>query len=165
MCMFKTMYFVLAYKSSPTVYKPVLQYTNPTMQLQSLKTAKTRQKPALFLTCAVLNIRMGTAGCNLQCINASNTMSCDVLIIKQGHLDMYLFSDSCQLIPMLQRQHTANLHLLHLIIGCLVGLDSCRPVSPELSQGCCLHPTTHSGKEEDKLCHHSWQRRRQAVSS
>ena len=62
---------------------------------------------------------------------------------QQSHLDVHFFSHSVELVPMLEGQHTANLHLLHLCIGGLVGLDRCGPVSPELRQSSSLPSNTY----------------------
>lgn len=57
---------------------------------------------------------------------------------QQAHLDMHFFSHAGEFKPVLQGQHTAELHLLYLAISCLVGLHSCGPIRPKLGQGSSL---------------------------
>ena len=55
-----------------------------------------------------------------------------------SHLDVHLLRNGGQLIPMLQRQSSAQGDLLHLAVCSLVCLDCSGPVSPELCQCTCL---------------------------
>ena len=61
---------------------------------------------------------------------------------QPSHLDVHFFCDSGELIPVLQGQGSAELHLLHLPIGRLVSLHSCGPVGPELGQSSSLPTDT-----------------------